>query len=233
MKPWILPIEEHFIKIYGCRRTGTNFIFSLIDKNCLTTRCFDNQFGGKHTFPISDLKQQLKKLKNQHSDYKDYFEEVYYSFKSGTPLNSIVIIKNPYSWYWSIKRFVDKKINQSFNFVNEYNYYNNFYSTLQDFSKNPNIYGEHFRKVFVLRYEDLLKYPELNLKLICEEFGVPKPKKIIIPNKVTMSKEFTASQRSFYLREDHFDLPKDIILNINRIIDWDLMTFYGYKKVNI
>ena len=226
-------IEKHFIKIYGKRRTGTNFIYELIKQNCIDTRCFDNQFGDKHDIPKSNIDAFVKKVKTKHPEIMDYFREVYKYINKNKALHSIVIIKNPYSWYYSIKNYISRKSTKpQFKFDFHYNRYNMLYSEFKKFWHDPQLYGSHFGKVAIIKYEDLLCETEKNVRSICFDFGIPVQEIFVIPSKVGMSAKFTSERCKFYLRNDHFDLPKKIIKDINNIIDWDLMKFYGYTRID-
>jgi hypothetical protein len=227
-------IQKHFVKIYGKRRVGTNFIYELINQNCINTRCFDNQFGDKHGVPKRNVSAFLNKVNAKHPEVIDYFREVYKHINKNQSLHSIVIIKNPYSWYYSIKNFIERKSTRPpFEFKFHYDRYNMLYTEFKKFWHDPKLYGDHFGKVAIIKYEDLLRKPEKHVRSICSKFEIPVQDKFVVPNHVGMSAKFTPERHKFYLRNDHFDLPKKIIKDINNIIDWDLMKFYGYERIDV
>jgi hypothetical protein len=198
--------------------------------NCIDTACYGNQFGGKHHRPRSNVSAFLKKKKIQKE--VAHWKSVYEYLKENKALHSIVIIKNPYSWHSSIKRYINNK-GQTLDFNAVYNRYNMLYTAFKDFHYSPQSWGEHFGKVVIVKYENLLRNPKKHLGIICSKLEVPLQKSIKVPNKVDMSPRFVPEKRKFYLRNDTFGLPPKTVQAINDIIDWDLMSFYGYKRIDV
>lgn len=225
-------IEKNFVKIYGCRRTGTNFIQQLVKLNCPDTACYDNQFGNKHDSPVRDLSKFMKKTTVKYKKHVDYYKEVRTRIMKYRNLHSIIIIKNPYSWYSSIKNYIRKR--RKFDdqmFVTVYNQYKDIYTACRDFYPNPTVFGEWYGKAVIVKYEDLLTDTKTAMLSICDHFGLPLQENLIVPSKIHMSAKFTNVQKQFYLREDNFDLSIKKIQTINKIIDHDLTEFYGYKRL--
>jgi hypothetical protein len=79
----------------------------------------------------------------------------------------------------------------------------------------------------------LLRDPKKELLKLGERFGFAVKKKVSTRQKVSMSPKFSREKKQFYLRKDTFDLPPKIVRQINKIVDWDLMSFYGYTRIDV
>jgi hypothetical protein len=210
----------HYVKIFGKQRTGTTYTIRLVRENFLDTAGFNNEFGHKHNTPLSPdkLEEFLKKHKKHRESWKD--------IKEGNYIHPLIIIKNPYSWYWSIKKWHAKK----FDFTTNYKIYNHLYTQYKDFYENGRPY---FFKPYILRYEDLIKDPRAKMTEIAAYFEIEIRTDFINPTKVHQSAEFTEKRKKFYLENTTFDLNKKQIKAITAAIDWELMKFYGYEPIKI
>jgi hypothetical protein len=226
--------EKHFVKIYGCKRTGSYFIQTLLEQNCTNITCFDSEFGTKHTPPLSDLSAFISEESLRQAKMPErirYFQEVYKYVNENKGLDSVIIIKNPYSWYRSIKEYTNRKTD-IFNeqiFEEEYTHYNYMYEKCYEFYLDPQKVGHWYGKVVIVKYEDLLRYPKRKTKAICKELGIPVNNRIIVPEKVPMSKLFTKEQKEFYLGKS-FGLSQDHIRAINKLVTPKVMKLYNYTR---
>lgn len=221
----------NFVKIYGCKRTGTNFIQTLLQLNCEDTVCFDNQFGDKHSPPTDDLSIFLETKGAKNLERIKYFQSVYKQIQHGS-LHSIIMIKNPYSWHRSIKEFTNRKATL-FNertFEKEYTHYNYMYDECYKFYQDPQKIGNWYGKVIIVKYEDLLRITKMKTKSICKELDLPVKRKIIIPDKVPMSRLFTKEEKDFYLGKS-FGLSTEEIRAVNKLVEPKVMKLYDYKRV--
>ena len=200
-------------KVYGIQRTGTNFLTSLIRKNIKKSNVAVNGFGWKHGYVLSrDGIVNWKRTKNVDIEIPNN-------------IKPIIIIKNPYSWYNSIKRW---RINcsGSFNFSEQYKRYNNLY-----FSHKNMYYSDLYSEPFFIKYEDLISNEEKEINNISKHFGVETTETFDIPKKVKLSDKFTEEKRKYYLRNDDFGMGKKKVKMINDILDWDMLKSYGYTKL--
>lgn len=215
-----------YIKIFGRQRTGTTFFRDLCTQNFNDVAVFNNQFGWKHGIPLNEVRirewvARYKFHKCKFAMHSKALDDVV----NGNKIYPFVIIKNPYSWYWSIKKWIGKGMD-----VNEqYTLYNNRYQIYKKLCEGelyPNIY--HLGTV--VRYEDLLNDAQGVLQNISEQTGCGLKERFKVPEKVEQSKPFNEARRKFYLSEGVFKLPKELLAQINKLIDWDLMSYYGYEK---
>jgi len=206
---------------------GTNYIYFLVNDNFIDTRAYDNAFVGKHHPPHGDTQRFWDKLKRRGIDPKLF----------DGPLNqgmdSIIIIKNPYSWYLSIKRYIEKKGDgtRKLPFDKEFQYYNMLYYKLKEFHDDPGAIAGYFNRATTVRYEDLLADTPGTLRKIADKFGIQMLDSIKTRNKINMSGPFNQARKDFYLGDGSFGLQQNIIDDINNIVDWDLMDFYGYRRI--
>lgn len=213
------------------QRTCTTFMRSMCQKNLEGVKLFTNEFGSKHNVPrdeewlkkwmVSKYKNNPRKIKR----HKDKLQEML----NGNFMYSIIVIKNPYSWYYSIKAFRGA----GFNFKKEYKKYNRLYGVYKDFHlSNKKKYGNFYSKSYIVKYENLLRDPNVIMKSIADKFELKLLHlPVILPIKVEQSVKFTDKRKKFYLSAGSFGLNKKQIDTINNILDWELMEFYGYKKL--
>jgi hypothetical protein len=220
---------KKYIKIYGDRRTGTNFIQQLCRQNFNNVDVFDNQFGWKHGPPKNkeEMFKWISKNTKRRSNYGKIFDEF---LQGGNKLYPCVIIKNPYSWYLSIKNYIGKMANRKFNLAKLYKRYNMIYSSYKEMYEGK--YGnELYSQTVVVKYEDLLVNAEQKINEIAEMLGLKIKTPFVVPNKVYMSDKFTDNKKKFYLSGGAFGLSDTVVQKINNLMDWDLMKFYGYERI--
>jgi len=212
-----------YIKIYGDRRTGTNFLQQLCRQNFENITVFDNQFGWKHGFPLDKDKMSNWVVENpkRKSNYGKIFKKI---LEGDHKLYPCIIIKNPYSWYSSIKNYIGNKFNMDRSYT-RYNSIYRSYKKLYEGKHDNNIYG----KSVIIKYEDLLSDTNRKITEIANFFKITIKKSIVIPRLVPMSGKFTNKKKEFYLSGGTFGLSDKLVQEINDLVDWELMKFYGYK----
>jgi hypothetical protein len=218
-----------YIKIFGRQRTGTTFFRALCTQNFNGVRVFNNQFGWKHGLPLDEKK--LKEWVNRYKPYKRKFKLHTSSLEDilcGNKMYPFVIIKNPYSWYWSIRKWVGDNVNVK----KQYTIYNNRYRVYKELCEGR-LYPEVYYPGTIMKYEDLIDHPSRVLKNISKQTGCGLNQKIKIPIQVEQSSRFTEERRQFYLSSGTFGLSKKIIDEVNGLVDWDLMRYYGYERRSI
>lgn len=81
-------------------------------------------------------------------------------------------------------------------------------------------------------YEEMLADPQAGVQRIAEYLGVEVMSEHHNPIRVNFSKPFPPEKREYYLRQQ----PKygnRLIKKVNEWFDWDVMNFYGYKKIDV
>lgn len=200
------------IKQYGIQRSGTNYLRQLLLDNVENICVYENSFGWKHGYPLS--REALNKWAKDNKVAQSKLED---------DIHPIIIIKNPYSWCQSIKKFRADK----FNFENLYKRYNSLYKAY----KKLYIEGHDvFAKSYIIKYEDLLRNPKAEMESLARKLGAELKETFINPDKVNMSKKFTTKERDFYLNSENFGLDNKKIEEITNIIDWETIGFYGYER---
>jgi hypothetical protein len=218
-----------YIKIFGRQRTGTTFFRALCTHNFVNIRVFNNQFGWKHGLPFDEakLRRWVKRYKSNQRKFEMHRNSLD-DILDGNKMYPFVIIKNPYSWYWSIKKWIGPNVDVK----KQYTLYNNRYRAYKQLCEgklHPNIYHPGT----VMRYEDLISDANIALRGIADETGCVLKDRIKVPKKVAQSNAFSEARRKFYLSQGVFNLPKEVLDRINALIDWDLMAYYGYEKRSI
>jgi len=135
----------------------------------------------------------------------------------------IIVYKNIFSWLPSIEKWANRckwKTNSKMEFVEDYlNFIKKWYSIKTD-------------RVFFIEYEDFLNMSNDNNSSVSKllEFLNKKQKKITYSfNKVRCSKEFTTSQKKYYINHEYMSLySKEELEKIKHnllykeLIDYDL-----------
>lgn len=208
-----------YVKVFGVPRTSTTFLESLLIRN-LKVGSYVTHYGNKHlqAFTLEEMHEWAKERPLITERFSHVLEDV---------IHPLIVIKNPYSWYQSIKRF--RKGNFKIGF--DYRKYNESYREWKKLLDNP---WKPFGKGFVMRYEDTLRNAEAVLTNISKQTGIPmKGKVFTIPTKVSQSDEFTEERKKFYLSNGNFGLSNELIKQITKAVDWNLMKFYGYEPKEI
>jgi hypothetical protein len=211
-----------YAKVFGVPRTGTTFVETILALN-FDFGVYLNHYGNKHHEPLT-----LQEMRGWIEE-RQWIKDKYLSVLDGV-IHPFVVIKNPYSWEQSIKRFSN---NPNLNMEVEYGNYNYKYREWKKLLENPH---KPFGKGFIIRYEDVLVDAENIFTNIAEETGLKMKDRgliatgeFIVPTKVNSSDEFTDKRRRFYLSKD-FGLSDEMVEKITRLVDWELMEFYGYER---
>lgn len=202
--------ERKAIKQYGLQRSGTNYSRFLLT-NHYHVDVWDNRGGWKHGF------------------YRDVNYKV----------DVLVTVKNPYDWIISLHKYsnhpkdLSEYIRGSYNFEgmqgdNPMAYWN----TMNKHWYNLEIPG--YQKMIV-RYEDLLKYPEDVTDGIAKQLGFSRNKEpYYIPEKTIEPNSLENTDRPFdkdyYLKKGYLEqFSSADIEYINSELDEELMKKLGYK----
>ena len=144
----------------------------------------------------------------------------------------VVCIKDPYSWYISYKKHARKNKYTYFRKALNSHYiidYNLFYRNWFDFSR------EAPDKVMLLRYEDFLGDLDGKLQEIAGHYGLERAAgSSVNPDKVPMSKRFTAERASYYRNSKYLDLISERELSIiQHLLDPEVFHELGYEIVKV
>ena len=254
-----------FVKVYGERNTGTNYLEQLIKLN------FDIKILPgvlpEYLRVIWDIKKQMPKLYDRYYFVENFLEFYFqitkskylgwkHSLISADILKSIdnlsesvffvTITKNPYSWllslhnrpyhsqiiYDSFEEFLIKpwKTTGRDNFLKDFsnpiemwNVKNNSYRLLAEKYPTKNV-----------RYEDLLGDFKGVLNSISDFFDIDK--KFDSFKNINRSTKGDKKDFDFYKKYYLDELWKDklsdkAIYIINKILDEDILEYFGYKKI--
>jgi len=225
------------LKAYGIQRSGTSFLSLCMlqnFENCLILK--GHELGYKHGKPVTidGIYQWFEEGPKRFKNHKitDLHREIAKDLRKGkTKLNPCVIIKNPYSWHWSIGRWKIKNgwiAKPEKHYPKNYKSFNNFYRKWRDLIKYGN--DVHTTGIFV-KYEDLIMDTEFVISMMASYFDVEVSRDLIIPTKISHSDTFTEEQKRFYLQDGNFGLSNEQVKWITDNIDWDLMKYYGYEPL--
>ena len=210
-------MQRKYIKIYGIERSGTVFTQELIDLNLKGTYPISNGFGWKH----GEVQDHLEWLNGSEAD--DYFKEAYNS-----EVGCVIVIKNPYSWYNSIKRFIRRTPEyQPFDIFEQYRRYNRLY--LHWHKELIEKWHPFYKRAMVVKYEDLLSSTE-TLHEMAAVMGCELNDPLIVPEKVDLSEPFTDDRKRMYLNVDVPDKP--VVKIINSLISDKLFNLYNYERLD-
>jgi hypothetical protein len=225
--------ENNYVKVFGMQRTGTTFLKALCYANFKNATIFTNEFGWKHGYPFSN--ERFEKWPEKYSNFEDgetkynYYSNIVSEVKRGNRVKFIIIIKNPYSWYYSIRRYRRSQFSMD-SLSKEYKIYSDRYKGYEEFYRSlaQNIYGEGC----IIRYEDLIRNTESVLRHISKELDIElKTSSVIIPNQVDQSRSFNEKQKKFYLSTGNFKLTQYLVDMINDNVDWEVLNFFGYMRI--
>ncbi len=214
-----------FVKQYGYYRTGTNFLWQMLEKNFLCS-ILVNQLGCKHDAP---------------KDWKKWLDKPDKPIPEGLPkavqdntVRLIVIVKDPYAWlhsfifYWRMRKpdRIDK-VTLPF-LIQRTQFYNRNYRAWRDLIAN--------HQGILIRYEDILLDYETEFQKVSDVLKLP-----LRGNRITIIEERVDShphlqKKPFdpeyyvkkkylqHLKTDHLDL-------ITNTIDWALFREWKYEPI--
>ena len=206
-------------RVTGKERTGTNYIHSMIKNNFEDVNFYIYKFGGKHALPP------------RHKMYKN--PKILKEIENRTFI-CVLTIKNPYMWANSIggwkPAYKAYRIDNWFPKQHMINY-NNFYYSYKKLLEGG-CEGCSFDDIILVRYEDMLENEERELNRISLKFKTPCENNLRSPEKVPFSKSFSKEKRQYYL-EQRPPYGRRVIKKVNEFLNWDIMRFYGYEKIEV
>lgn len=218
------------IKTFGIQRSGTNYL-EYIKNNNIVQDIKISKFPKLDTFPMLNVIGGWKHNPVPRWGGLDNVLRIEVNNKA------IVIIKNPYTWYTSIKRWIkitphdwpwpSNTIEQIFE------RYNSLYEGHKDFLSG-NVNNTLYNDSILIRYEDLILNNRHEFERIVDKFDVTLNDGFKDTNKIDMSDLFTDERRKYYIEQiPVYRDNKEIMERVNDSVDWELMGFYGYEKIII
>lgn len=220
------------IKLYGARRTGTNYIYQLLLRN-FRAPVFISLFGWKHGPPPEDLQKWWEEHPKETRKFRG-------SFRFIDRLRYVVCVKDPYALCLSnldySRRFFKKP--QDIATPGTYRQlcasFNKLYQVWWDFMQ---VRMPH--ESFVFRYEDALADFRAVLLEIEERFRLGR-KQLVLQDLVrealpgtdghTHVSKQVFSRKDYYLKKEYLKrLSPECRQAITDTTDWELMGRYGYK----
>lgn len=211
----------NFFKVYGLKRSGTNYAQWLINNNF--ENCFNliNYWGWKHGLPIIDKSNDSCEHSRETSRvYKHkwenrcapYVQEIEESHSNNT-LKYVFCVKNPYSWLYSMRK---AKMNPQ---LKRWNDVNRAYVEFHE--NNPEC-------SFIVRFEDhyggfshVLERMRTQFSLDMSHVQYVNQDFIIGANQKVQDVGFDLS---FYEREEYMDsLSKKDLTRIQENVDHELI----------
>ena len=223
-------MRKKIVKIYGEKRTGTNYLTTLILTNFIDTTVFMNVGGWKHgKFIETPNKTNLLNTVDRITKDKINVDETISLFTT-KQVKFIIIIKNPYMWIKSMSEADRKPITPAF-VKDHINFWNDHYSDYMKYIQNET--------ALLVKYESLLIDPIGTMNSIKTKFNLTTNKDYVFEKRKllacsdsalgsTMNKICDTSRYTNLDVSKH--LKKNIIELINNTIDTNLMQFYDYNE---
>ncbi len=235
-----------FIKQYGAKRTGTNYLKNILHLNFDNIFVLSNILGWKHGVYSGDSLRLEDwygpKDKISHKERKDT-SEIFNKYQSKIKddikkdqIRYVICAKNPYAWIDSMIRYLKKEptILEKECFIKEHIFnWNKIYSSwLTLISKK--------KFVVIVKYENMISSFDSEMKKMENKLKL-KPIDNVYLNDFRKMKRLSDSSWSvnnvmkvqnnnnYYLKEEYLkNINKKSILNINKFLNKDVMKGLGY-----
>lgn len=224
--------------VLGAQRSGTNYLALLLKKNLhlIPTSFVDPNLCVNHWL----LQNEISLLRNKnillHPSCKIphwKHSPPTHSSLFGKKLSYVAIVKNPYSWYISYKRFApfsEIKVNASaVASIQEWNNLNSSYLKYRESNNN----------LCYLRYEDLVLDPQKEIKKVSDKYKIyfDEQKFIEITERVHTNLSTVPLYADDELKSSdpfvfyHDKLSSEDIRQINNNLDLCLMEKFNYSML--
>jgi len=213
------------IKIFGIQRTGTNYLGFLLGNNIIV----------KDTIvTLNDVAYSGQDKPGWKHGAVPHVLDIEETLRQSASNIAVIIIKNPYTWYTSILKWIGRAEHGFDGFSGQdpehvFIRYNSLYEDHRKF-----LLGEKKNTVYrdgvLIRYEDLVLDPKKEVIGFADKFNLTVKDKFTNTNKIVQSQVFTEKRRAYYLAQKP-DYSADIVERVNDAVDWELMRFYGYEKI--
>lgn len=220
-----------YFKIYGQKRTGTNYISKIFIDNFIDIKVFMNIGGWKHgkIIEIPDEKNLINTVDKNTKKIINISKTIDLFRKN--KVKFIVMIKNPYIWINSMCKMKNKSVKNILFVIKQIEIWNTIYKNYKQYIEN--------KKAYLIKYENLIENPKIVLEDLIKEFNLKRKlkKSYILENKklksnsdenIGKTSKFIFDKSIYINPSINKFLQKDIIEIINNNIDFTLMDFYNY-----
>lgn len=244
------------VKLYGERNTGTNYLQKLIEKNFkvnILPGTAPKLLNNKYFISERLINLYFKLYSNRTLGWKHAVAPQASAFNQNIINNTcfIFIIKNPYSWILSLYKrpyhskyitaSLDEFVNNSWSVQSRENYSKKiFENPMEMWNIKVRSYPELELKVkgMIIKYEELIKNPNRHIRQIGQRFHLSQLnnsiQNISSPTKKNDTNKNFDYYQNYYLNELWLnEIPERVIYQINKAIDWELASVYGYSKIEI
>jgi len=220
--------SKKIIKIFGLKRSGTNYLEWILKNNFKDLLVFTNQFqekggvpqelsnilgdniGNKHESPTQLMSKICTGAPLTKHEKDRLFSHAYFNKENRLEAESIISArnvyyifntKNPFSWYESFCKFFGHNMHpiQKKYLIKYSSIYESYYDFLD----------KHEDRCLIVRYEDLLSKTENSLSLISKKLNinttasVRRPPSRIGPDLCKTGKPF--DKKSYFLNEEFME----------------------------
>ena len=250
-----------FLKQYGERRTGTNFLSSLISANFENATVLMHVLGDKHSPPVDlqigaddDALQWVHDrtwaAPAESTNLRDQGQLEYLQKIAGPLLEAmrcgrlgfLLSVKDPYAWIGSLYRFAGVGSHHR----NDQELRNWMAPLCRRFNDSHRAWlrlaEENPQNAKIIRYEDLLSDAETILAELATTFQLVRRGVVVTSIAGTISPlHWDQHQRQasrwefapgYYLNRDYLKyLPPVMRDGITDLVDWELMERFGYRFI--
>jgi hypothetical protein len=265
------PPEEIFLKQYGERRTGTNFIRIVLASNYANAMPLMHILGDKHSPPV-DLNAHLERArlmpdpewefvcsatyaapaestKLQDAVQLEHMKAVARSLASGVRerrLGFLISLKHPRPWAVSIANYLGWVKNVNGRWGVDLALAPELESVCKAYNSRHEAWLAHYKKnesrSVLIHHEKLLNQPVLLMEDIEDKFNLRrKNRKLELPEKKAQAADWDHQPSVLdrcpfdpgYYRDKRYEevLGPELWAVVERVINWDLMSEFGYGKL--
>lgn len=244
--------DYKYVKIYGERNTGTNYLEKLIQlntsANLLSGIAFNRKLNKSFYFierlgfvMFTEFLRNLYFMCSIRNSWKH--KELVDTEKLYKDVFYVVVVKNPYTFLLSLyKKSYHIKKAHSVSFLEFLKspikalkregegYYLNPIELWKRKTKNLRFLQENNNNIIVVRYEDLLANPEKEILKICKNGNLQLKDKFVNYSKSTKNKslDFNFYKNKYLSEEWKKDFKQDELKFIKEQLDVELMKEFNY-----
>jgi len=226
-----------YIKQYGAKRTGTNYLRWLLEANFKNVSVLTNILGWKHGLHSRDVdwsghdwdhrrpESSAKLVAMVTPDLKKSYEDGLIRYA--------ILVKNPYSYYVSNARQWPSPKGDSEYACDLVTTWNVCYADWLKLSESA-------KYALVVRFEDLIGKKKSCLNAMADAFGLHEIKNLVDTQKSLRALNETTKNQKQFVRKKSFDIEfytkkkymsfisKEVLRAINDTVDMELMRKFDY-----
>jgi len=240
-----------FIKQYGAKRSGTNYLKSIVHSNFEDVIVFSNILGWKHgcyygdSLLVEDWFEKKGKVSNsERQDAERLFNKLKVDIINSIredDIRYLISVKNPYSWMSSMIKYLgkDMSILKNKKFVEKHILnWNNVYRSWISLKDSKQYF-------LVVKNEDMLEDFDLNMGIIRDQLKLKTIDGNYFMNNTNKMRNLSdgswnisnsslkkENNNRFYIEKSYlkyFDI--DMLDNINCFLNKDVMKKLGYEMI--